>query len=78
MTKRMSNRLEVVEDTPPEERDSSALDLSRLVQGSQRALGCFWRPDDDVLSVRYSEVDVPASKRGVLKRVSMVFHKVIC
>ena len=46
----MGNILEVVEDIPPEERDSSALDLSRLRQGGQRALGCFASGDQKMTS----------------------------
>ena len=73
LTKWMSNSPEVMESISPEERNSGGLDLSCLGQGTQRALGCFWKPEDDMLSVKYGEVDVPASKRGVLKRVAMIF-----
>ena len=73
LTKWMSNSSDVMESIPPEERSSSGLDLSCLGQGAQSALGCFWKPEDDVLCVKSGEADVPASKRGVLRRVSMVF-----
>ena len=73
LTKWISNSSDVMEDIPLEERSSNGLDLSCLGQGTQRALGCFWKPDGDVLCVKSGEADVPATKRGVLKRVSMVF-----
>ena len=73
LTKWISNSSDVMEDIPLEEQSSNELDLSCLGQGTQRALGCFWKPDGDVLCVKSGEADVPATKRGVLKRVSMVF-----
>ena len=73
LTKWMSNSPDVLRSVPLEERSSCELDLSCLGQAEHRALGCFWSPAEDFLCVKSSEVDATASKRGVLRRLSMVF-----
>ena len=58
-----------------ESRSPSVVDLTTLGEGAERALGWVWKPTSDMLAVKAStpSEDVPATKRGVLKRVAMVF-----
>lgn len=73
LTKWLSNRSEVLEDITEESRSPSALDLTSLGKAPERALGCVWKPNTDMLAVKSSPADVPPTKRGVLKRVAMIF-----
>ena len=73
LTKWMTNKPEAVAEAGPGSPGVSGLDLARLGQGTQRSLGCVWRPEDDVLGVSSTDVDVESTKRGVLSRLSMVF-----
>ena len=73
LTKWTTNKPEVLQDVPADEMSASGLDLASLGQGTQRALGCVWRPGSDVLGVKVTDMDVPATKRGVLSRLSMIF-----
>ncbi|XP_043220536.1 uncharacterized protein LOC122380951 [Amphibalanus amphitrite] len=73
LTKWASNRPEAVEDAFKQAYEDG-LDFARLGQGTQRALGCVWKPEEDVLGVKLTNMSQPATKRGVLSRLSMVFH----
>ena len=75
LTKWLSSAPEVMEGVKEESRSPSVVDLTTLGEGAERALGCVWKPTSDMLAVKAStpSEDVPATKRGVLKRVAMVF-----
>ena len=73
LTKWTSSSEEVLQQIPEEDRSAAGLDLACLGQGTQRALGCVWRPASDVLGVQVATADVPATKRGVLSKLSMIF-----
>ena len=72
LTKWASNRPEAV-DAASQQAHKSGLELARLGQGTQRALGCVWRPEEDILGVKLTNMSQPATKRGVLSRLPMVF-----
>ncbi|XP_043241191.1 uncharacterized protein LOC122391399 [Amphibalanus amphitrite] len=76
LTKWTTNKPEALQGVPADEMSASGLDLAHLGQGTQRALGCVWRPGSDALGVKVTDMDVPATKRGVLRRLSMVFDPI--
>ena len=56
--------------------DSACIDLLSRQQGNERALGCVWIPKKDRIGVKHgiSQANkVSETKRGVLRRVSMIF-----
>ena len=75
LTKWQSNSPEVLEQVEEENRRPSVIDLATLGQGPERALGCVWKPETDMLAVKVTPppTEVVATKRGILKRVAMVF-----
>ena len=73
LTKWVSSHPETLDDSPAPNANPSTVDLSRHQQGCERALGCVWSPQADTIGVKHRDKEVPETKRGVLRRVSMIF-----
>ena len=72
LAKWVSSHSEVLEDS---EYNSGipAVDLMRQKGDLERALGCVWIPEMDLIGVKNRFTEVPETKRGVLRRVAMIF-----
>lgn len=73
LRKWMSNEKEVVAAIPHTDRGSASGDFSSVGSVNQSTLGCTWEPEDYTLGVKATDAEVPSTKRGLLKRISMIF-----
>ena len=73
LTKWVSSHPEVLGETRANTNAPPSVDLLDHQQGCERALGCVWIPQEDVIGVKHRVVEVPETKRGILRRVSMIF-----
>ena len=70
-----SNKKEVLEALPPEDRakDLKDLDLRHDSMPVQRSLGTYWCIESDTLGFRIELKDKPLTRRGILSTVSSVY-----
>ena len=70
-----SNKKEVLEELPPEDRakDLKDLDLRHDSMPVQRSLGTYWCIESDTLGFHIELKDKPLTRRGILSTVSSVY-----
>ena len=70
-----SNKKEVLEALPPEDRakDLKDLDLRHDSMPVQRSLGTYWCIESDTLGFRIELKDKPLTRRGILSTLSSVY-----
>ena len=73
LTKWVSNSREVMKNVSQEERAHPELDLSETELPIEGALGVVWNPEEDSLSFRLRDANVPVTKRGILQRTASIF-----
>ena len=71
----ISNRKEVIESIPAEDREKGIkdLDLEHEELPSERVLGIEWCVESDVFQFRISLKDKPFTRRGILSTVSSIY-----
>ena len=72
LTKWLSNSREVLASMPPSERAAPVKDLTEELP-AERVLGAVWNTQEDGLSLQVTPLEVPATKRGILKQVASIF-----
>lgn len=73
LTKFLSNRREVLQAIPANERASPTLDLDLDRLPINRTLGLSWDAETDEFYFTFIRIDKPATKRGILSVVSSLF-----
>ena len=73
LTKWRSSHPEVLDEVAEVDKDPSQKTLTPNKDLPQKALGCAWSPSCDTLSIHVKDVDVASTKRGVLKKIAMIF-----
>ncbi|XP_074653617.1 uncharacterized protein LOC141907774 [Tubulanus polymorphus] len=73
LTKWTSNSREVLQALPPSEVSCQSIDLMADQLPAERTLGVIWDPESDTIGFKVREAMTPATKRGVLSKVSSVF-----
>ena len=72
LTKWISNSRDVLANIPASERASSVRDLPETLP-EEKVLGIFWNTHSDTITLQVPSLDVPATKRGILKQVASIF-----
>ena len=73
LTKWISSHPELLRNVSEEDQDSSQKKLTSCEGGSKKLLGCVWSPEEDSLSILPRPLDVPATKRGVVRMAATIF-----
>ena len=73
LVKWTSNAREVLESIPQEEQAHPELDLYSTHLPAEGALGVVWDAEQDTLGFRFRSTEVPATKRGVLRKTASIF-----
>ncbi|XP_043215496.1 uncharacterized protein LOC122378464 [Amphibalanus amphitrite] len=72
LTKWLSNSREVLAQMPASERAASVRDLDEKMP-TEKVLGIVWNTNMDMIGLQVSPLDVPSTKRGILKQVASIF-----
>ncbi|XP_013408934.1 uncharacterized protein LOC106172673 [Lingula anatina] len=74
LTKWMSNKHEVLESIPVQERAKGVeVNLSQQALPTERALGVYWNVEEDVFCYKIALKEKPLTRRGILSMVSSIF-----
>ena len=73
LVKWTSNSREVLESIPKEEQAHPELDFNGAQLPDEGVLGVVWDAEQDSLGFRFRDSEVPATKRGVLKKTASIF-----
>ncbi|XP_013419027.1 uncharacterized protein LOC106179805 [Lingula anatina] len=74
LTKWMSNKHEVLESIPVQERAKGVeVNLSQQALPTERALGVYWNVEEDVFCYKIALEEKPLTRRGILSMVSSIF-----
>lgn len=73
LTKWLSNSEDVLNNIPPQERGVLKPDANCPSKNIASVLGCRWDPAMDTIGVKLPKLDVPPTKRGVLKQTAAVY-----
>lgn len=76
LTKWMSSHREVLALIPNYERSQPTLDLDLDELPIHRTLGVLWDVQKDVFAFKISELNKPATKRGILSTVSSLYDPI--
>ncbi|XP_072171981.1 uncharacterized protein [Diadema setosum] len=80
LTKWNSNKREVLEQIPAEERAKVVKDLNFEEGGmpTERALGMLWHTEDDAFGFKIQMKERPPTRRGILSTVCALFDPIGC
>lgn len=78
LTKFLSNRREVLQAIPVEERANPTSDLALDCLPIDRTLGLRWDAESDVFCFKTICTDRPITKRGILSTISSLFFGPLC